>query len=97
MGWDIERIPVSTDTALKELSMKLSNAEDVLEQREKLIQKLQSEKEELQEKCGQLLEKQYNDDYKFQNSKNVIENLHKTLHRYETENKALRELLRLWM
>jgi septal ring factor EnvC (AmiA/AmiB activator) len=36
-------------------------------------------------------------DYAVQNQKNIIENLKKTLERYERENRAMRELLALWI
>lgn len=89
----------------------VNNTQDLLDYREKMIINLQEElvqagrglkslrddKEKLQEQCSHLLEKQYQDDYEVQNSKKIVGNLKKTLDRYEAENKALRELVALWI
>lgn len=105
MGLEIERYPINT-------------TQDVLEQREKMIQNLQTnieeagtlckkmnseivslreDKDKLQGEYNKLITKQYHTDYQIENQKNVIENIHKTLNRYEKENKAMRELLSLWI
>jgi predicted RNase H-like nuclease (RuvC/YqgF family) len=58
---------------------------------------LQEKFNKLQENYDAVIKKQYHNDYLVENQKNVIENLHKTLERYETENKAMRTLLQLWI
>lgn len=95
-----------------------SNTQDVLDQREKMIENLQNElkvagevctslsngnaslreeRDQLQEQCSLLLDKQVQDDYKVENAKKIVENLKKTIERFKEENEALRVLLRLWM
>jgi hypothetical protein len=93
---EIERVPVSDHT---------------LEIKDKVIAKLEKELEEVGETCkkikqdrdnylNQLLDsrdKLYRSDYQVQNQKKIIEDTKKTLERYEKENKALRELVGLWI
>lgn len=58
---------------------------------------LQEKFNKLQENYDAVIKKQYHNDYLVENQKKVIENLHKTMERYETENKAMRALLQLWV
>jgi hypothetical protein len=51
----------------------------------------------LQHEYDLLIKSQYHKDYLLENQKKALENINKTLERYETENRALRDLLRLWM
>jgi hypothetical protein len=51
----------------------------------------------LQHEYDLLVKNQYHKDYLLENQKKALENINKTLERYETENRALRDLLRLWM
>jgi hypothetical protein len=51
----------------------------------------------LQQEYDKLIKSQYHKDYLLENQKKALENINKTLERYETENKALRTLLSLWM
>jgi hypothetical protein len=58
---------------------------------------LQVKYETLQHEYDLLTKSQYHKDYLLENQKKALENINKTLDRYETENRALRDLLRLWM
>lgn len=58
---------------------------------------LQEKFNKLQDNYDTVIKKQYHNDYLVENQKNAIENLHKTLKRYEKENKAMRALLSLWI
>jgi hypothetical protein len=58
---------------------------------------LQVKYETLQHEYDLLIKNQYHKDYLLENQKKALENINKTLERYETENRALRDLLRLWM
>jgi hypothetical protein len=58
---------------------------------------LQVKYETLQHEYDLLVKNQYHKDYLLENQKKALENINKTLERYETENRALRDLLRLWM
>jgi hypothetical protein len=58
---------------------------------------LQDKYNQLQENYDRAIKKQYHNDYLIENQKKALENINKTLERYEKENKALRSLLRLWM
>jgi hypothetical protein len=51
----------------------------------------------LQHEYDLVIKEQYHKDYVLENQKKALENINKTLERYETENRALRDLLRLWM
>lgn len=100
LDFDIDRVPVkqpTIDEKIKELCVKLSNAVEVLEGREKMIANLQSKIEELQEAYNKLVKTQYHQDYTVENQKKRIEDLGKTLELYTRENKAMRELLRQWI
>jgi uncharacterized FlgJ-related protein len=52
---------------------------------------------QLQKEHNLLVNKQYQSSYTIENQKKRIEDLGKTLKLYEGENKAMRELLRLWI
>lgn len=58
---------------------------------------LLDQRDKLQEENNTLIQKLYNQDYIVDEQKKVIENLNKTLKRYEKENKAFRELIALWI
>lgn len=58
---------------------------------------LEDKYNQLQENYDKAIKKQYHNDYLLENQKKTLENINKTLERYEEENKALRSLLRLWM
>jgi hypothetical protein len=58
---------------------------------------LQVRYETLQQEYDLLIKNQYHKDYLLENQKKALENINKTLERYEAENKALRSLLSLWM
>lgn len=57
---------------------------------------LRKEKRKLQEECSKLLDKQYEDDYRLENMKKRVEYFVKKVEDFEKENKALRELVKLW-
>jgi chromosome segregation ATPase len=61
------------------------------------ISSLREEKDKLQNEYNKLVTNQYHKDYQVENQKTIIENLKKTLERYEDENKAFRALVRLWV
>jgi predicted RNase H-like nuclease (RuvC/YqgF family) len=52
---------------------------------------------QLKKDYDSLVNKQYQSSYTIENQKKRIEDLGKTLERYERENKALRELIALWI
>jgi hypothetical protein len=52
---------------------------------------------QLQKEYNLLVNKQYQSSYTIENQKKRIEDLGKTLNLYEKENKAMRELLALWI
>jgi predicted RNase H-like nuclease (RuvC/YqgF family) len=52
---------------------------------------------QLQKEYNLLVNKQYQSSYDMENQKKRIQDLGKTLERYERENKALRELIALWI
>jgi predicted RNase H-like nuclease (RuvC/YqgF family) len=52
---------------------------------------------QLQKEYNLLVNKQYQSSYDMENQKKRIRDLGKTLERYERENKALRELIALWI
>jgi hypothetical protein len=58
---------------------------------------LRDKYETLQHEYDLLIKSQYHKDYLLENQKKALENINKTLERYEAENKALRTLLSLWM
>jgi hypothetical protein len=58
---------------------------------------LRDKYETLQHEYDLLIKNEYQKDYLLENQKKALENINKTLERYETENRALRDLLRLWM
>lgn len=58
---------------------------------------LQEKFNKLQDEKDKLITKQYHLDYQVANQQKVIENLHKTMKRYEIENKAMRVLLSVWI
>jgi chromosome segregation ATPase len=58
---------------------------------------LEEKYNDLQQEYDKLIKNQYDKDYRLENLKKALENVNKTLERYETENRALRDLLRLWM
>jgi chromosome segregation ATPase len=60
------------------------------------IATLREEKEKLLDQCSKLLDKQYKDDYRIENLKNRVDFFAKEAERFEKENKALRELVKLW-
>jgi chromosome segregation ATPase len=96
--WDIERIQVeNTQDIANQRAKMIENLQEELKQAGELCKTLRADKEQLEEKCSQLLDKQYQDDYKVENAKKIVENLKKTVERYESENKAMRELLRQWI
>jgi chromosome segregation ATPase len=59
--------------------------------------KLRESKNDLLTEYNKLQEAVYNNSYLTENQKKRIEDLGKTLKLYESENKALRELVRLWV
>jgi chromosome segregation ATPase len=59
--------------------------------------KLQESKNELLTEYNKLQEAVYNNSYHTENQKKRIEDLGNTLKLYESENKAMRELIRLWI
>jgi hypothetical protein len=60
-------------------------------------EKLQAHKEDLQKQVDILKSREYNNSYLIENQKKRIEDLGNTLKLYESENKALRELVKLWV
>jgi hypothetical protein len=58
---------------------------------------LQDKYKTLQTEYDKLLKNQYHYDYVTENQKKTIEKINKTLERYEKENKALRDLVGLWI
>ena len=96
---EIERMPVSdtTQDILDYRAKMIENLQEELKQAGDLCRSLRADKEQLEEQCSQLLDKQIQDDYKVENAKKIVENLRKTVERYESENKAMRELLRQWI
>jgi uncharacterized protein YoxC len=90
--WEIERTAPKkpTDEAIKELSIKLTAAE-------KEISRLKGEKDQIQGDKNKLVTDKYHKDYLVENQKKIIEDLGKTLERYEKENKAMRALLQCWI
>jgi division protein CdvB (Snf7/Vps24/ESCRT-III family) len=52
---------------------------------------------QLKKDYDSLVNKQYQSSYTIENQKKRIEDIGKTLNLYEKENKAMRELLRLWI
>jgi division protein CdvB (Snf7/Vps24/ESCRT-III family) len=52
---------------------------------------------QLKKEYDLLVNKQYQSSYTIENQKKRIEDIGKTLKNYEKENKAMRELLRLWV
>jgi division protein CdvB (Snf7/Vps24/ESCRT-III family) len=52
---------------------------------------------QLKKDYDSLVNKQYQSSYTIENQKKRIEDIGKTLKLYEAENKAMRELLRLWV
>jgi predicted RNase H-like nuclease (RuvC/YqgF family) len=52
---------------------------------------------QLKKDYDSLVNKQYQSSYDMENQKKRIQDLGKTLERYERENKALRELIALWI
>jgi septal ring factor EnvC (AmiA/AmiB activator) len=52
---------------------------------------------QLKKDYDSLVNKQYQSSYTIENQKKRIEDLGKTLNLYEKENKAMRELLALWI
>jgi predicted nuclease with TOPRIM domain len=61
------------------------------------VASLRKEKRQLEEKCSQMLDKQYKDDYKMENLKNRVDYFAKEAAKFEKENKVLREVIRLWV
>jgi chromosome segregation ATPase len=58
---------------------------------------IRTEKNNLQEEYDKLINKQFHTDYQIENQKKIVEDINKTLERYEQENKAFRTLLALWI
>lgn len=58
---------------------------------------LEDKYKQLQENYQKVLHDQIHNGYVMENQKKALENLNKTLERYESENKALRALVRLWI
>lgn len=58
---------------------------------------LKEKYEKLQKNYDTAIKKQYHLDYEVANQKKAIENINKTLERYERENRALRDLVSLWI
>jgi predicted RNase H-like nuclease (RuvC/YqgF family) len=52
---------------------------------------------QLKKDYDSLVNKQYQSSYDMENQKKRIQDLGKTLERYERENKSLRELIALWI
>jgi predicted RNase H-like nuclease (RuvC/YqgF family) len=58
---------------------------------------LQDKYNQLKEDYDKIVQQNYQKDYSIENQKKRISDLGKTLERYERENKALRELIALWI
>jgi septal ring factor EnvC (AmiA/AmiB activator) len=58
---------------------------------------LQDKYNQLKEDYDKIVQQNYEKDYSIENQKKRIEDLGKTLALYEKENKAMRELLALWI
>jgi hypothetical protein len=58
---------------------------------------LQDKYNQLKEDYDKIVQQNYQKDYSIENQKKRIEDLGKTLALYEKENKAMRELLSLWI
>jgi archaellum component FlaC len=58
---------------------------------------LQDKYDQLKEDYDKIVQQNYQKDYSIENQKKRIADLGKTLERYERENKALRELIALWI
>lgn len=71
--------------------------EDKAAEYERLMAELQNELASLREENDNLIKQTHEDSYMIENMKKNIENLDKTLRRYEEENKALRQLVALWI
>jgi archaellum component FlaC len=61
------------------------------------LESLREEKNRLQWEYDKLKSKEYHQSYTMENQRKIIENIKKTLERYEHENKALRALVGLWI
>jgi uncharacterized coiled-coil protein SlyX len=80
----------NNDQVIQDLARKIVN-------QEMQIESLQEDKEKLQGEYNQIKSKEYQTSYTIENQKKRIEDLGKALTLYETENKALRGLLQLWV
>jgi predicted Zn-dependent protease len=58
---------------------------------------LEDKYRKLQEEYTNAIQMQYHKDYQIENQKKALEIINKTLERYERENRAMRELLTLWI
>jgi septal ring factor EnvC (AmiA/AmiB activator) len=80
MCCEIERIPVNDKFA--ELQKELAS--------------LREKKNQLEDKCSRMLDKQYKDNYEIENLRKQGEYFAKAAEKFEKENKALREVVKLW-
>jgi chromosome segregation ATPase len=99
------------DIAKKSLRNDYCNLQDTLELKDKVIEKQKQEIRESMELCDKYIDEkielqrefdkvknnEYNQSYLIEEQKKRIEDLGRTLTLYENENKALRELVRLWI
>jgi chromosome segregation ATPase len=62
-----------------------------------VVDSLEVKYNQLKKDYDSLVNKQYQSSYTIENQKKRIEDIGKTLNLYEKENKALRELIALWI
>jgi peptidoglycan hydrolase CwlO-like protein len=100
--WDIEREVHTDDTnelrirVIENLQEEIQQAGNVCRDLNSDNARLREEIDKLQEQCSKLLDKQYEDDYRLENMKKRMEYFVKKVEDFEKENKALRELVKLW-
>lgn len=77
--------------------VKNSISPELYEDLEKRLHKLEQENREYKTLYTNACQRSYELDYTVYDQKKALENTRKTLECYEKENKALRELIRLWI
>lgn len=85
---------------IHELEQKIEKYEHIsaaCEDVENEIASLREDKEKLQTEYHKVVRRLHHSDYTVENQKKVIEDTNKKMERFETENKAMRNLLALWI
>ncbi len=85
------------DETILELKSVLCHQPDLLEKVESYINKLENESKSYRDQLLDTRHKLIQTDYTVQNQKKVIDNTGKALERFVKENKAMRELIALWV